>query len=605
VVAVLLATLLVAAATVQGAGPGGGSGPDTVLVSRAGLKGKGGDGNSIDPSISADGRYVAFASRAGNLVPGTKAGRLEIYVKDVKTGKVTLASRAGGAGGTIAEFNAYEPSISADGRYVAFGANSKNLGEGNGESQVYVRDLVANTTTLVSRASGPGGAIADGSSRETSISADGRKVAFVSSAHNLAAGLPAQSENVFVRDLDSGVTELVSRGNGAEGAPSEFSTEPSISAEGRYVAFSSRSPLSSDDVDLENFPEDIFVRDRAAATTTLVSRANGPTGKPSEVESSEPAISADGDHVAFASDAPLTGKRSLDRNVFVRDVAAGTTQLVSVGEERSEGTFRRRPSVSADGRYVAFQSGGDKLSPVDAEGRVDVFVRDMQKGLTVTVSRSSGSLGLPGDGPSFNPAITPDGSVVAFDSRATNFSGADGDRFSDVFLRRPVYAPEPKLPECHGRAATLVGTNGADVLKGTERKDVVLTLGGDDHIKTFDDGDIVCAGPGADVVDAGENGETGGSDLVLGGPGNDKIKLGRELGTAKGGAGNDVLIGSKGGDALYGGSGNDVLYGGPNPTYNSDFLYGGPGNDKLYGGPGPNYVKGGPGRDVEVGGNRE
>src|SRR4051812_29584091 len=420
----------------------------------------------MDPSISADGRYVAFASRAGNLAPGVKTKKRQIYVKDMTTGQVTPASRASGPTGQIDEFDAYDPSISADGRYVAFASSGKNLSpEANGESQVYVRDLVANTTTLVSRVSGPSGAAADGWSTEASISADGRKVAFVSSAHNLAGGLPASSENVFVRDLDSGVTELVSRAGGADGAPGEFSTEPSISADGRYVAFSSRSPLGTDDLDEEHFPEDIFVRDRAAGTTTLVSRESGPAGAPGKVESSEPSISADGDHVAFSSDAPLTGKRSLDPNVFVRDVAAGTTQLVSVGEDRSEGTFRRHPSVSADGRYVAFQSGGDKISAVDAEGRVDVFVRDMQRGLTVTVSRSSGNLGLPGDGPSLDPAITPDGSVVAFDSHATNFSAADGDRFSDVFLRRPLYAKEPHLPECHKRTATIVGTNGADVLK--------------------------------------------------------------------------------------------------------------------------------------------
>jgi Tol biopolymer transport system component len=596
----VLATALVAAASVQGAQPGGG--PDTVLVSRAGLKGKGGDGNSVGPSISADGRYIAFASRAANMATGAKGGKLEIYVKGMGTGKVMLVSRASGPSGAVAEYDSYDPSISADGRYVAFASSARNLTpEGSAESQVYVRDLVADTTTLVSRASGPTGAAADGGSSEPSISADGSKVAFASSAHNLAAGLPAQSENVFVRDLDSGATELVSRAGGAEGAPGEFSTEPSISADGRYVAFSSRSNLGTDDVDLENFPEDVFVRDRSAATTTLVSRETGATGKPGEVESSEPSISTDGDHVAFASDAPLTGKRSTDPNVFVRDVAAGTTQLVTVGEDRSEGTFRRHPSVSADGQYVAFQSGGDQLSPVDAEGRVDIFVRDMQKGLTVTVSRSSGNLGLPGDGPSFDPAITPDGSVVAFDSCATNFSTADRDRFSDVFLRRPVYAPEPKLPECHGRIATLVGTSGADVLKGTKRKDVVLARGGNDRIFTYSDGDIICAGPGADVVNAGENGENGGFDLVLGGPGNDKITLGRELGTARGEAGNDLLIGSKGGDNLLGGPGNDVLYGGPNPTYNSDFLSGGPGNDKLYGGPGPNQMNGGPGRDVEVG----
>lgn len=592
--------LLVAAASVQGAAPGGGP-PATVLVSRVGLKGKGGEGNSIEPSISADGRYVAFASRARNLVPGVKSTRLEVYVKDMQTGQLTLVSRANGPAGAVAEY-ASSPSISADGRYVAFVSFAKGLSpDASTEAQVFVRDLVANTTTLVSRVSGADGAVADGGSSEPSISADGAHVAFASSAHNLAAGLPIQSENVFVRDLDSGVTELVSRAGGAEGAPAEFSDEPSISGDGRFVAFSSRSPLGTDDVDAEHSPEDVFVRDRTAATTTLVSRASGPTGKPSEVESSEPAISADGDHVAFASEAALAGGRSLEADVFVRDVAAATTALVSVGEDRSEGTFERRPAISADGRYVAFQSGGDHISPVDAEGRTDVFVRDMQQGLTVTVSRGSGNLGLPGDGPSFDPAITADGSVVAFDSRATNFSGVDEARYSDVFLRRPLYAPEPKLPECHGRTATIVGTPGADVLKGTKRKDVVLALGGNDRIKTYSEADIICAGPGNDVVDAGENGENGGFDLVLGGPGNDKVTLGRELGTAKGEAGNDVLIGSKGGDNLYGGPGDDVLYGGPNPTYNSDFLSGGPGNDKLYGGPGPNQMNGGPGRDVEVG----
>jgi Tol biopolymer transport system component len=600
--ALLLAVAIVAAV----AGAKGGSEP-TVLVSRAGAEGKGGDGGSFEPAISGDGRYVAFSSRAGNLAPAGKEGRRQIFVKDVKTGAVTLASRADGAGGAPAEGDSFGPTISADGRYVAFVTSAENLSAEDVSSRdVFVRDLLTGTTTLASRANGPAGAVADEESIQASISADGRHVAFASRAGNLSAEDGADTTDVFVRDLDTGVVELISRAAGPTGAAgADDSFEPSISADGRSVAFASRAALVGDDVDEMSFPLDIFVRDRATATTILVSRKSGATGAPSEVESDEPAISADGLHVAFASSGKLTGQRGFDLNVFVRDIPTETTRLVSVGEEGSAGDGRRNPSISADGRYVAFQSRGNELSPVDAEGRVDAFSRDMAKGITVTISRASGRLGGPADGPSSNASISADGSAVAFESRATNFSDADGDRFADVFLRRPVYAKEPRLPECDGRIATIVGSEGPDFLRGTKRKDIVVALGGNDRIRTFSGGDRICAGGGRDVVEAGDNGSGGGFDLVFGGGGNDRILLGPELGTANGQGGNDLLIGSKGGDSLRGGPGNDVLRGEDNPPYNTDFLYGGPGNDRLFGGPGPNNLRGGPGRDVEVGDNRD
>ena len=246
----------------------------------------------------------------------------------------------------------------------------------------------------------------------------------------------AAQTDIFVRDLDTNVTELVSRASGATGAASaEYSFEPSISADGKRVAFTSRGALVGDDVDEESFPQDVFVRDRASATTILVSRKSGAAGTPSEVESDEPAISADGRHVAFASSAKLTGEKYFDPRVFVRDLDTETVQLVSVGDEGKAGDGKRSPSISADGRFVAFQTRGDKVSPVDADARVDVFVRDMTKRLTVTVSRASGRLGVPADGPSFDPSVSADGTLVAFDSHATNLSGADEDRFADVFLR--------------------------------------------------------------------------------------------------------------------------------------------------------------------------
>ena len=598
----LLAVVLISGSA---AGAGGAVEPSTELVSRSG-DGAGGDGNSLAPSISADGRYVAFSSRAKNFSPAAKSGKPQVYVRDTETGVTTLVSRASGADGAVAEYDAYDPSISADGRYVAFVSSAESLSPDDvATSDVFVRDLATATTTLVSRATGLAGVAAGAESYEPSISADGRHVAFASRADNLSSeGTGPGSADIFVRDLDSGVTELVSRASGVAGALASESYAPSISGDGRYVAFNSPSALSPEDFDEPSFPMDVFVRDRSTATTILVSRKSGAAGAPGDVQSETPAISADGQHIAFVSDAKLTGQRGYGRNVFVRDIVAGTTKLASVGDEGRAGDAKRNPSISADGRYVAFQTRGNELSPVDADGRVDVFVRDMQKGLTVTASRASGRLGVPADAAAFDASISADGSFVAFDSRATNLSAADEDRFTDVFLRRLVYAKEPRLPRCAGRIATVIGGDRRDVLKGTERKDVIVALAGDDRISSFAGADVVCAGPGRDRVEAGSNGSGGGSDLVLGGPGADRLVLGPELGTLKGEAGNDLLLGSKGGDSLYGGPGNDILRGGPNPLFNSDFLYGGPGDDALFGGPGPNQLQGGPGHDREVGDNR-
>ncbi|MBK5218219.1 MAG: PD40 domain-containing protein [Thermoleophilia bacterium] len=600
-----IATVATASALAASSAPGAEEpeAPVTALVSRAGSDGPGGDGNSREPSISADGRYIAFASRARNLSPAAKQGRLEVYVRDLVARKTELVSRVSGTEGAAADGNSAEPSISADGRYIAFRSLAENLSaEDVAGSDIFVRDLTTGTTELVSRATGVAGPAADEYSTAPSIPADGRHVAFESLANNLSAEDADAMADVFVRDLDLGVTELISRASGLAGTPGDnLSTEPSISTDGRYVAFTSRAPLSADDVDEPSFPADVFLRDRAALTTILVSRKSGPAGKASEVESSEPAISADGRFVAFESDAKLTGQRGFGPNAFLRDTVAATTQLVTVGEIIRAGNPNRNPSVSADGRYVAFQTQGNGVTAVDGANRVDVFVRDMKRGVTVDAARASGEFGVPGDGPSFNASISADGRFVAFDSRAANLSGSDDDEVADVFRRQPTYVEEVPLPGCAGRPATIIGTERNDKLIGTKRADVILALGGDDHIRSLSAPDVICAGAGRDHVDAGSNGEHGGGDLVLGGPGDDRLVLRPELGTLKGGPGDDALIGSKGGDSLYGGAGDDLLRGGPNPTYNSDFLYGGPGDDLLIGGPGPNNLNGGPGKNRLVG----
>jgi Tol biopolymer transport system component len=609
VLVIVVALLLGALGGALALAAGGEGEPQTVLVSRTGADGPGGDGNSVDPAISGDGRYVAFVSVA-KLVPGVKGGKRQIYVRDLVTKKTVLVSRADGAAGAAGEGRSDNPTISADGRYVAFSSGAENLSPDDiAYSDVFVRDLVANTTTLVSRASAPGSAAADGDSYSPAISADGRHVAFESSAGNLSAedvDTTTETRDIFVRDLDTGLTELASRASGATGAAGvESSSYPTISGDGRYVAFESRALLVPGDVDVGGEGEDIFVRDRAAATTELVDRKTGAAGAAGDAEAGEAAISTDGRHVVFESDAKLTGQRGYGPNLFLRNLDQGTTKLVTVGAVPRAGRPFFHPSISAEGRYVAFEASADGLTAVDARQRTDAFARDMAKGVTVEASRASGQLGLPADGPSFNTSISADGRFVAFDSRATNLSGADSDEFSDVFRRSPVYTEEPPLPTCAGRPATIVGTPGRDVIHGSTRSDVIVALGGDDVVKGGKGADTICAGAGDDTVETGPSGGRGGVDLVLGGAGNDHITLGPDRGTLKGEAGNDVLVGSREGDGLVGGPGNDVLYGGPNPSYNPDYLYGGPGNDKLFGGPGPDTLRGGSGHNLLVPGPGE
>ena len=181
-------------------------------------------------SISADGRYVAFASRANDLSAEDNDSFVNIFVRDLQANTTTLVSRASGASGAAADLWSAAPSISADGRYVAFESVAHNLSAADHDlANIFVRDLQANTTILVSRASGVSGAAADGGSVAPSISADGGRVAFESVALNL--GPDVATVDVFVRDLPASTTTLASRATGSPGLPADsYSEAPSLSA---------------------------------------------------------------------------------------------------------------------------------------------------------------------------------------------------------------------------------------------------------------------------------------------------------------------------------------------------------------------------------------
>jgi WD40-like Beta Propeller Repeat len=404
---------------------------------RMSLSSSGAQGNdsSFRASISADGRFVAFESRATNLVSGDTNGQQDVFVRDRKTGKTKRVSvSSSGAQGNDSSF---EPSISADGRFVVFGSNATNLvgGDSNGQQDVFVRDLKTSKTKRVSVSST--GAQGNGQSFDPSISADGRLVAFASGATNLVGADTNGQDDIFVHDLKAHTTKRVSvSSSGVQGNSSSFS--PSISAGGRFVAFTSNAAnLVGGD---SSGQEDVFVRDRKTGKTKRVSVSS--SGAQGNGASFTPSLSATGRFVVYASVA--TNLVGADTNgfvdVFMRDRKTGKTKRVSVsssGAQANGSSFLLDPLVvSTDGRFVAFISAATNLAGHDTNGVGDDFVRDLKHHTTKRVSVSSS--GAQGNGFSVDPTITPDGHFVAFAAAATNLVGGDTNGFEDIFVRGPL-----------------------------------------------------------------------------------------------------------------------------------------------------------------------
>lgn len=292
------------------------------------------------------------------------------------------------------------------------------------------------TTTLVSRATGISGAKGDGLSRRPTISADGRFIVFESHSTNLDPDDTDSTSDIFLRDRTTGATSLVSRATGAAGAKGNAaSAAPAISADGRRVAFTTAaSNLDPVDVDAIN---DVYVRDLATSTTTLASRATGPTGPKSSGNSANVALSADGTRVLFTTDASLemtdVGTRP---DAYVRDLTESTTSLVTRAtgaESRSSGGIG--VGISDDGRYVGFSSSSRDLDPADVDGLSDIYVRDLDASTTTLVSRATGAAGAKSNGRSFGGELSGDGRLVVFESLGSNLDLADPDTNRDVYVR--------------------------------------------------------------------------------------------------------------------------------------------------------------------------
>jgi hypothetical protein len=289
----------------------------------------------------------------------------------------------------------------------------------------------ASTTVRASVASdGTQGNNMSGRYSRPAISSDGRATAYDSAATNLVPNDTNHFVDVFVHDAISGVTERVSIATDGR-AGNNDSQSPTVDRRGRLVAFDSHA--SNFVVNDTNQLLDVFVRDRAARTTTLVSVGlNGASGNASSFGAS---LSANGRFVAFVSDASnlVPGDTNHVRDVFVRDLVAGTTQLVSVASDGTlENSSAALPAINVDGTKVAFPSFATNLVPGDTNGQFDVFVRDLTAGTTVRVSVASN--GTEGDQASSYAAISGNGRFAAFASTATNLVPGDTNDRQDVFL---------------------------------------------------------------------------------------------------------------------------------------------------------------------------
>lgn len=511
----------------------------------------GGNGDSLPADLSTNGRYALFVSSASDLVPGDTNNATDIFVRDLVNGATILVSA--NTNGVAANGASRSPAMTPDGRYVAFVSDATDLvpGDTNQIADVFVRDLQAGTTTLASVGAvlTNGAAVANCSSQSPVISADGRYVAFFSTATNLVPGVPTGGD-VYVRDLIGGTTTWASAsartGSGLH-TNQLISFNPALSADGQFVAFESGhssafaaailryglgtgltdfvhtnaaiSTSSFDNVqNLDMSPDGRFIAfvantnnppgtttscillwDASAGTTSLISgNTNGLV--PTNSICDQPRVTAAGRYVAFVSNAtnltsnPLVGDYHLylrdtqagsttlldadtngvgslinpavtlritpdgqlaafdcgdgnlvanDRNrgsdIFLRDLTSGAVSLISTHDPGlptatpNGATTLSSSSISTDGRFIAFASDADNLTPNDTNGCGDVFVRDLALGTTVLVSANTN--GWSGNAVSFDPAISPDGRFVAFASGANDLVSGDTNRAQDIFLR--------------------------------------------------------------------------------------------------------------------------------------------------------------------------
>ncbi|MHB8793781.1 MAG: hypothetical protein ACYC6O_10670, partial [Thermoleophilia bacterium] len=374
-------------------------------------------------TLSADNNFTAFASQASNLVSGDTNAAADVFMKDNRSGQTTRVSvpQAGGQATGVSDM----PAVSSDGRYISFRSTAANLvtGDTNAAADIFRKDTQTGEIVRVSTSSAA--AQSNGASDWSAISADGNQVAFRSSANNLVTGDTNNVADVFVKNITTGQTTLVSADSAAAQA-NNTSDRMDISADGRYVVFrSAASNLVAADT---NGKWDVFVKDTQTGATTCLSQGGNS-------DSGWPAISADGMYVTYPSSASnlVAGDTNAQRDIFKAGVADGVITRVntSVAGAQTSG-YCGIPDISGDGRYVAFFSSAGTLVTGDTNGVLDIFRKDTLTGEVLRYSTSTA--GAQSNGGSNYPAISTDGLYISYASQASNLVTGDTNATWDVFL---------------------------------------------------------------------------------------------------------------------------------------------------------------------------
>ena len=382
---------------------------------------------SCNYSISDDGQFVAFETCTNSSRDSWALGIILRY--SLQTG-LTDTIYTNASVPLLPYQLIHNLSMSPDGRFVAFVANISNT------NAICLWDAQTGTNTLVSANlanSGPANGVCD----SPVISSNGQFVAFISTANNLVTNILAGVCHVYVRDLQGGVTRLLDADTNGVGVGVDSTAVPAISADGSVVAFDSAKLLP----DNRHLNDNVFARDLIAGTTSLISARQPalPSQTPDGLSGLTPfSVSANGRFVAFYSDADDLAPNDTNGcgDVFVRDLVAGANILVSVntnGNASGDG-LSTSPSISSNGQYVVFTSSADNLVP-GGTNKQNVFIRDLLAGTTALVSVSTDGVS-PGNGDSFLPIISANGRYVLFHSKAYNLAaGSVGGGIENLFFR--------------------------------------------------------------------------------------------------------------------------------------------------------------------------
>lgn len=412
--------------------------PGSVVLASTSDAGVKGNNNSEAPAASADGKRVAFSSTATNLDPGDADGLFDVYVKDLSTGDIVLAStsdtgvkgNSGSSGGNH--------SLSADGTRVVFASGATNLDPSDTDTlvDIYVKDLTTGDTMLASTSDT--GVKGNSGSYDPVISSDGMKMAFWSYAANLD---PLDSDiysDVYVKNLVTGDITLASTSDaGVKGNFHSGQYAPGISGDGSKVAFFSQAyNLDPADSDINNNYFDIYVKDLSTGDIMLASTSDA--GVIANASNYEPTMSDSGGRVGFFSSATNLDPADTDStfDVYVKDLSTGNIMLASTSDSGVKGNSTSGiygPGISANGNRIAFASISTNLDPGDTDSISDVYVKTLATGNIFLASTSYS--GVKGSQPSADASLSANGSIVAFDSAARNLGPPDTDTALDVYVK--------------------------------------------------------------------------------------------------------------------------------------------------------------------------